>query len=277
MTNNTQTPESALATLGFTDTEAAIYCELLRGAPSTGYRLALSIGKSPANVYQALANLTSRGAVMVEDGETKTYRATPPKELLSGLQRAFELSRHEAHAALAGLHAHAEDDRIYQLKTTAQVYERAQRMIVDAREIILFDLFPTPLATLAPVLSQAHGRGVNVAGLAYADSPDLPFPVSTARSRSVVAERWPGLQLSLIVDASEHLTALLSPDGMTTLRGVWSDSVYLACLQHSGLAAEIQISATSYDSTDRFAGISLLRAYPPGLKTLIGPITSDSK
>ncbi len=85
-----QSAEHALAALGFTDTEAAVYCELLRAAPSTGYRLAHAIGKAAANVYQALAALSQKGAVLVEDREARTYRATPPAELLAMLKHSFE-------------------------------------------------------------------------------------------------------------------------------------------------------------------------------------------
>lgn len=270
MTTNIENPESTLASLGFTEIEAAIYCELLRGPPATGYRLAKAIGKAPANTYQALAGLTSKGAVMSDDGQAKAYRATPPTELLTGLQRTFEASRNEAQAALEALHAPTEDDRIYQLKSPAQIYERAEGMIAGAREILLFDLFPEPLARLESALRQAQARGVVVAGLIYGAAPDLPFPVVAMRNRAIVAERWPGLQLSLVTDASEHLVALLAPDGQTARHGVWSDSVYLACLKHSGLAAEIQISAAP-DAESPLNGLSLLRAYPSGLSRLIGP------
>ncbi len=261
----------ALTSLGFTEIEAAIYCELLRGAPSTGYRLAKAIGKAPANTYQALASLASKGAVMVDEGGTKTYRATPPTELLTRLQRTFDASRCEAQAALEAVHAHAEDDRIYQLKSPAQIYERAESMIARASEILLFDLFPEPFAQLEPALKQAQARGVVVSGLIYHATPNLPFPVATARSSTIVAERWPGLQLTLVMDAREHLVALLSTGGASALRGVWSDSAYLTCLQHSGLAAEIQLASADPAVAAPFQDLSLLRAYPTGLTQLIGP------
>ena len=150
-------------------------------------------------------------------------------------------------------------------------------MISGAREILLFDLFPEPLAKLAPLLTEAHARGVTVAGLAYGDPPEFSFPVATACSRAFVADRWPGMQLSLVADAREHLVALLSPDGLTARHGVWSDSAYLACLQHSGLAAEIQLSTTNPDDPKAFGRLSLLHTFPPGLRTLVGPRTMDDK
>jgi len=265
------TPEASLAALGFTELEATIYCELQRRAASTGYRLAQAIGKAPANVYQALATLTQKGAVMVDDGDTKTYRATAPAELLSGLRRAFEKSRVLAEAALADLGTNAEDDRIYQLKTSQQVYERAATLITTAKEILLFDLFPGPLAALGPLLLTAHARGVKVAGMVYDVSLDWPFVAEMADSSAFVMGRWPGSQLTLIADAHEYLVALLSSDDLQAKHAVWSDSVYLACLQHSGLASEIRVAAARHDQSDPLSTISLLRSHPPGLRTLIGP------
>lgn len=264
-------PETALAALGFTEIEAAVYCELLRGGPATGYRLGQAIGKAAANTYQALASLTQKGAVLVDDRDAKTYRATSPSELLAALERGFVDRRAQAMTALDTLKPAAPDDRLYQLSTPAQVFERASAMIQRAQEIILFDLFPGPLKRFAPLLVQAHARKVVVAGLAYAAAPALPFPVISSAGAATVAERWPGQQISLVADAREHLTALLAPDSGSVRHAVWSDSAYLACLKHSGLAAEIRISQVAPLDQDPLNGVALLHAFPPGLRALMGP------
>ncbi|MBS0296947.1 MAG: TrmB family transcriptional regulator [Proteobacteria bacterium] len=263
-------PETALAALGFTDTEAAIYCELLRASPSTGYRLAQAIGKAAANTYQALAALTQKGAVLVDEGDAKAYRAVPPAELLAALGRGFETRRAEAQSALEALYAPPADDRIYQVKTPAQVYERARAMIEGASEIVLFDLFPGPFETLRLPLAHAARKAV-VAGLAYEEVADAGFAVVRSAAAAFARERWPGLQLSLVVDGREYLEVLLSADGSSVRHGVWSDSVYLTCMKHSGLAAEIQLSAATRGEAEDLRGISLLRSYPAGLRALVGP------
>ena len=264
-------PETALAALGFTEMEAAVYCELLRGGPATGYRLGQAIGKAAANTNQALASLTQKGAVLVDDRDAKTYLATSPSELLAALERGFVDRRAQAMTALDTLKPAAPDDRIYQLSTPAQVFERAAAMIRRAQEIVLFDLFPGPLERFAPLLAQAHARKVVVAGLAYAAAPALHFPVISSAGAATVAERWPGQQISLVADAREHLTALLAPDSGSVRHAVWSDSAYLACLKHSGLAAEIRVSQIAPSDQDPLNGVSLLRAFPPGLRALMGP------
>ena len=266
---NADPPESALIALGFTDTEARIYCELLRGGPATGYRLAQAIGKAAANTYQALASLTQKGAVLVDDGDARAFRAVPPAELLGALERGFAHRKDEAEAALATLRPAVEDDRIYQLKTVDQTLARARALIDSAREIILFDAFPTPLQELAPHLAAASARGVTIAGIAYGPLPAEDVGAVVSHGAAFVAERWPGQQLALVADAREHLTVLFSLDGREVLHGVWSDSAFLACMKHSGLASEIRLSALVAQDIDPLASLSLLRSNPAGLRALL--------
>ena len=264
-----QSPEQALGLLGFTDTEAAVYCELLRTAPSTGYRLAHAIGKAPANVYQALASLTQKGAVLVEDREARAYRATPPDELLAMLKHSFDGRAVEARAALEMVYAPVADDRLYQLTTVSQVRGRAEAMIERATQVLLFDLFPAPFARLRPHLERAAARGVQVAGVIYEDVGECGFVTALSPGGAPVVERWPGSQLGLVVDAREHMKALLSRDETQVKHGVWSDSAYLACLEHNGLACEIWVSLAPPPVQPHTFG--LFATYPPGLRDLLGP------
>lgn len=259
-------PELALAEFGFSELESRLYCELLRVAPATGYRLAQLIGKAPANVYQALAAMTRKGIVFVDEGDTKTYRASPPSELMRELQEDFDGRRSLAERALESVHAPPDRDRIYQIRTARQVLERAQSMIEDAREIVLFDLFPEPLAVLAPALEAAAASGIVVVGRTYGDATALNLPRVTTPLDAV--HPWPGQQISIIVDAEQYLQALLSADGGEVLHGLWSESRYLACLQHSGLASEIRLATLDWRD-DRYAHIGLLRAMPVGLRELM--------
>ncbi|HLK24521.1 MAG TPA: helix-turn-helix domain-containing protein [Caulobacteraceae bacterium] len=263
----TASPEQALAALGFTETEAAVYCELLRAAPLTGYRLAHAIGKAPANVYQALAALSQKGAVLVEDREARSYRATHPEELLAMLQRGYETHAAEARAALESLRAPAPDDRLYQLATVGQVYSRAEAMIDAAAEVLLFDLFPRPFARLRPRLEQAAARGVRIAGVVY-EAVDCPFLTAVSPGGEPVAAHWPGLQIGLVVDGREHLKALLSRDETQVKHGVWSNSTYLACLEHNGLGCEIWVSLAAPPGQPP-GDFTLFASYPPGLRELL--------
>lgn len=268
MTTINDSAETALAALGFSEIESRLYCELARGGPATGYRLAKTVGKAVANTYQALEVLLQKGAVVVDDREARAWRAVPPAELIASLKAGFDKRSDAAAAALARLDTPTPEARLYTLKSRDAVFAKARAMIAGAREAVLFDLFPAPFAELREALETAAAQGVKTAGLVY-EPVASPVRAVLATSAGALAERWPGLQITLAVDGREHLVALLSHDGATVLQGLWSDSPYLACLQHNALAAEIRLSAAGL-SRDGFADISLLTLRPSGLNDLIG-------
>jgi sugar-specific transcriptional regulator TrmB len=272
-----QTPPAtdALTALGFTETEALVYCELLKASPATGYRLAQAVGKAPANTYQALSAMVQKGAAMVDERGGKAFRAVPPAELLAALAGAFEARRAAAADALQRLAPPPEDDGIYHLKSADQVMQKALAMIEGGREILLFDLFPEPYAALRPALEAAAARGVVVAGITYGEAAMQPAPFVVARGADYVARRWPGRQVMVIADAREHLAALLSHDGRDVLHGVWSDSAWLACAQHNGLACEVRLLSMPEDVQQPLAHLSLLRSAPAGFHALLGPDVSE--
>jgi len=262
-------PEKALHELGFSALEARLYCELLRSAPATGYRLAQSLGKAAANVYQALASLEQEGAIVVDDCATKSFRPVPPEELLSALEQRFAKRRQAARAALQRLHAPVPSDKIFQLRSATQALTRAREMLIDAREIVLFDLFPGPLRTLHSDLAAAARRGVQVAGIVYSQDVPKEFLCLASQGQPRAPENWPGSQLTLVTDARQFLVALLSNDGSRLHHGFWSDSVYLSCLQHSGLGCEVRLSVLGLNNKDPLAKLALLPSMPHGLRDLV--------
>lgn len=259
---------SHLLALGFTETEALIYCELLRGGPASGYRLAKAVGKARANVYQALSQLTQRGAALIEDSQVQTFRAADPQDLMRRLADSYRANAEAAQDALAKLAAPAADDRIYHLKTIDQLLERAVAMIGRAEAIILVDAFPEPLERILPALERAAARGVTVAGFTYDARIEASFSLVHSTAADFALTRWPGLQLSVVADAREHLVSLLDHGMTQVLHGIWSDSAYLSCLQHSGLSAEIRLSSLRATG-DALDPIALLAAQPPGLQRVM--------
>jgi sugar-specific transcriptional regulator TrmB len=272
ITSDQSEAEQALSALGFTELEARVYCALLSSGPATGYRLAKLVGKAPPNVYQALAALGRKAAVLVDETEPRTWRAARPAELLAVLGGTFASRQAEAERKLASLASAPADDRLYQIADPDQVLERARAMLAGAKDIVLFDLFEAPLAALREPLEATAARGVTVAGLVYGETaPMAGVMTRLAAGAAVARDRWPGVQLSLVVDAAEHLVALMTPAMDGVRRAIWSDSAYLSCLQHSGLSAEIRLSGIEPAVLAPLAGLSLLGAAPRGLRALIGP------
>jgi len=263
---------NSLCGLGFTEIEALVYAFLVGSEPATGYRISHGIGKPTANTYKAVASLVAQGAVQVDEGGNRLIRAVPPDELLAGLERRSRERREAVRAALAERTAEAADDRVYTLRARDQVLERARAMLGRAREIVLGDLFPAPLDALADDLAAAAARGVRVVVKVYA-TRDVPgvVEVPEADAERALAE-WPGQQLSLVVDADEHLLALFDASLADIHQAVWSRSTFLSCLHHNHVAMELLHTAWrgrgSLSGSDALVGISLLSSRPPGLRRL---------
>ena len=264
-----------LTSFGFTELEASLYAELLKHAPATGYRLSRSVGKATANTYQALDSLARKGAVIADEAEPRSYRPVPPDELFAVLRRAFLAQSDVAERELSALYEPSAADHLYHLKTLPQAMERASKLIDESKVCLLFDLFPKPMAFLHEALTRAHERGVRIGGLVYGPCPPSPFVTEEAPGAPFVSERWPGSQMTLISDAREVLLVLIDHDGESIKTGFWSDSNYLACLHHSGLASEMRLSAALREGGDPLRDFGLLSAAPPGLRHLTSQSVSS--
>lgn len=263
-------PNTALAAFGFTDLESLLYTELLRQAPATGYRLSQRVGKAPANVYQALKVMEQKGVVLgSSSGEPVTYTPIPPVELFASLKRDFDQRHADAFKTLSAVYQPTRSEDFFQLRSVQHVIERARSMIAEAKEIVLFDLFPAVFDLFADDLEAARARGVVVAGLAYREEhagPTVPFNRDAAQ---FVGQVWPGLGVLVVVDGSQQLMAQFSLDMEHVLNGIWSDSVFQSCIFHSYVAAHIRLTALRQDPSDPLQGLSLQRSRPPGLRMLM--------
>jgi HTH-type transcriptional regulator, sugar sensing transcriptional regulator len=256
----------SLAALGFTDIEARVYCFLLAESPATGYRIAQGIGKAAANTYKAIDDLVQRGAVLVDDGETRLVRAVRPRELIAAIEREQTERKRRATSALEAIESTSPDERVYRLTTPKQVLERARAMLKGAKEIALADLFPPVAEILAGDLEKTARSGTRVVAKFYSPIRIPKVELVFSRETQLIFDAWPGAQLSLVTDAREHLFALLSHDLTRVHQAVWSNSVFLSCLAYNHLASEFQAGGISEYA--RSKPISLLRIKPPGLADL---------
>ncbi len=265
-----------LQALGFTETEALAYAYLVENSPATGYRVSHAIGKQPANTYKALSSLEAKGAVIVESGESNLCYAVPPAELLDGLEKQFQQHRLEAKRELEALPSPSAYAGIFHLKSVDQVIQRTEAMVGDATAIVLCDISPGPCERLAPVLRKAAASGVLVACHVYADEEIEGVHTLNMTKRDLASVKWPGQQISVVVDSLEHVLGLLSMDMETVHEAVWSSSNFLSCMQHNHLVAELlaispacRYRGPADDVLEFVDSLTLTRFRPPGLETLI--------
>jgi HTH-type transcriptional regulator, sugar sensing transcriptional regulator len=232
----------ALTELGLTPSEAAVYLFLVEQPGATGYKIAKAIKKPVANTYKVLESLHEKGAVLADEGEAKQYRAVPPEEFLGRLERQFMERRRRASRDLAGLKRPARDDRVYSLRSSEQVMERARLMLAACTHIALVDAFPGVLETLREDLAASLRRGVRVVVHTYRPL-NMPGIMEVPEQRpDEVMSSLPGDHVSIVIDGREYLVAMLRRDGPGVFQAVWTQSVILAAQQHVGMNYEFMLA-----------------------------------
>ena len=216
------------AALGLTTLEAEIYVFLLQQSPATGYKVAKGIDRSYPSTYKALASLRAKGAILVDDGNSRLCRAVPVEELMDHLERRFLQHRRRAEAAVGQLPKSPDDTGIYQLASVDQVYERSRRMLADCQERALLELFPEPLEVLRTPVEQTAARGMDVTARVYEPASlrgvrliHSPFGKENLRT---FRSQW----LAVLIDGRRLLLAHLLPGGDGVLHAIWSANPHLA-------------------------------------------------
>jgi sugar-specific transcriptional regulator TrmB len=262
---------ATLTFLGFSEIEALVYCQLLQESPATGYRVSHAIGKPTANTYKAIAALALRGAVIIDDSESRLCRAVPPTELLERLGREFDTHRRTAEGELSKIKQAAGDDRVYYLSSVEQVIERARTMLGAARQAALLDLFPKCAPLLSGDLEAAARRGVKIAVRAYEPLALKNVAVVVSPEAHRVLATWPGQQISIAVDGDQFMNALLSQDASRVHQALWSNSTFLSCLQYNALHVEIVLTEAQGAGRGRRGALddwSLTQLQPLGFRKL---------
>ncbi len=230
---------AALRNLGFNQLEAEVYVFLLSNPPMTAYRIAQHIAKPTANVYKAAEALARKGAIVLEEGESRVCRAVPVPQFRKRAERDYRAALQSAADALDHLEPPATDERVYRVESASQVFELAREMIgARVKKVAVIDAFPAALDRIADSVRAAARRGVNVFVEAYRPVEIPKASVVHAAVSVAATEHWRSEQLNVVIDGREHLIALLSRDLETVYQAVWSNSLYLSCIQHAGRLCE---------------------------------------
>jgi len=267
----------AVQSLGFSELEASIYAVLLVESPVTGYRISEILGKPVANTYKGIQSLQAKGAVLVDNGSTRTVRAVPPDELMGQMESGFRQRRREVTEALAKLKPAQKDVRVYQLSTVDQVMERARQMIQNSRQVVLICAFPQPLEQLREDLDKSAERGVGINVKGYVPASIGGSELLLSSEADYFLNQFPAQELSLVVDAEQHLIAMFDPTMKNVLQGIWSGSLLLSSYQYNSLYNELILTRLTRliaagASTEELSG-ALERTYPltqtPGFHNLL--------
>lgn len=154
------------------------------------------------------------------------------------MQHTLKQHCEQAAETLAKFKTTTDDTRVYRLHTWEQVMERTRQMIGRAEQIVLVNAFPRPLQEIQAELENAALRGVGVLLKIYepADVPGADIVLSG--EPGYFLQQFPAQELSLVVDAQEHLQAILEQASNRVIQAIWSSSTFLAFNSYNGMYSE---------------------------------------
>lgn len=152
----------SLTDLGFSSTEAKVYCTMVSEEKMNGYQIAKVLGISRSSVYGALENLLEKGAIVSIPGATSEYAVVEPSELIDKIVAKYKKSADSAKNMLETLAVKKRSTTYFaNIKGRNNLLDAVRAMINSAgREILLntsMDLKP-----FARELAEAKKRGVRV-------------------------------------------------------------------------------------------------------------------
>jgi len=236
-----------LRELGITRTEAEVYVATLLeagGRPVSGYRVAQSAGKDPANLSKTLASLEKLGAVRTVQEKPRLYIPIPPQEFTDKLMADMRSNQSRVLDQLSDLSNQspmgvpmALNDRLQTIQKTSQLISNCRRelLIFAAREVL------EELGTALEALAASSEINVKVLGLEILGwdgitEKTIDLPVGFTDPKPIP---W----LHVVIDRQTWLTASFSSvDGDKQPCGWWSEDPSMALILGAGLDAAMQES-----------------------------------
>jgi HTH-type transcriptional regulator, sugar sensing transcriptional regulator len=151
---------AALIRLGFSQYEAQAYTALVGQQPMNGSEVSKRAGMPPSKVYETLARLEAKGAVLVNHSEPIRYSAVPHTDVLASLKARFDADLDTASAVLDQLPAADEPGLVWSLHNKDAIDLAFIRVITGARASIFAGIWDEELDQLGPHLEAASQRGI---------------------------------------------------------------------------------------------------------------------
>jgi predicted transcriptional regulator len=234
-----------LRELGITRTEAEVYLATLReagGGPVSGYRVAQSVGKDPANLSKTLASLEKLGAVRTIQDKPRLYIPVPPSDFTDKLLADMKSNQTNVLQQLADWDISTPKGVPMPLQDQQQTLQKAAQLLTRCRrELLLFadKQMLEKLGTSLEALAASSEVSVNILSLeklgwAGIEEKVIDLPVGFADPHPVP---W----LQMVLDRQTWLIASFPSAGTDKLpSGWWSDDPSLALVMGAGLAAAMK-------------------------------------
>ncbi len=149
-----------LARLGFSQYEAQAYVALTGQGALTGAEVSRGAGVPPSKIYETLARLEAKGAVLVNRSEPVRYSAVPYGDYLASAKSRFEGDVAAAKERLDRLPVQEEPGLVWSLRSRQSILQAFIRVTASARKSIFAGIWDEEIDEIGPLLEQAAARGI---------------------------------------------------------------------------------------------------------------------
>jgi|GEM_PF-2869680 len=206
----------SLRDLGLTRTEAQVYLAVLReGAkgPVSGYRVAQSMGRDPANLGKTLAALVTRGAVQVVQDKPRLFQPRTPDEFMDNIVSSVRVTSESVRVQLRDLAPVSVGGHPLTLQDQDRVLEKTRRLLLACSSDLHLAASPEVMDALCDQINRLSAPGtVRLHLQSAAPCPDLKPDLLIAPVPPGFSEVLPHPWLQMVVDRRAILMAVFKPD-----------------------------------------------------------------
>ncbi len=232
-----------LRKMGLSELEANVYIWLLENHRSTGYKIAIQIGKPVANTYKALKSLEKKGAVVCDNSSNKIYFDTiPVEEFLNKIEKEFLKQREKIIDEVNKLDVQQDPTGIYELQSQELVYEKAKNMINAAENTLLIDCFPAPMKNIKEYFTKKRTNEVSIYVKNYSGDDIDHVNQIKATNAGLPYDVIDGQWMVVLKDTSESLIALFNKDGTELDHCLWIQDPFISFVLFNGSAHEFNFT-----------------------------------
>lgn len=209
-----------LQQLGFSSYEAKAYYALLQKHPAHGYEVSKVAQIPPSKIYETLARLKSKGAVLDSNSDPVRYIPVSPEVLLPRLKQGYVSVVEDLESRLQQVKPFPEVDLTWNLGDYKTVLDKIIELIDGASHTLLLSVWPDEAALIREFTAAAEKRGVDIIAGVFGDCPPVSKKTVNLESCGYSSEKRLGKRLSVAVGDSREV--VIGEIAGESSQGVWT-------------------------------------------------------
>lgn len=264
---------ASMTRLGFTQYEAQAYTALVGQAALTGAEVGRRASMPPSKVYETLARLEARGAVLVNRSEPVRYAAVPHTALLAELRSRFNADLESAASALDRLPVQQEPGLVWSLRGRESIVHAFARAISNAKTSLFAGIWDEELDELGPLLEAASAQGIDTHVAIYGNRTlKGPHTYDMAECGASARLRLSGRRLAVVV-ADEDDAVVAEFGDYTPDQATLTTNPVIALLAVEYIKADVS-GRLMINAISPAAYKKLLAT--PAMRAMLQPIATDA-